>query len=120
MKAALTCAIACLFVAAPAWGGNDLAWRGDAGNAQHIAKAPAAGQALAKIHWQMAVDLAPRVHGKPQGEILIHYASPMITAKNTVLVPVKTTANGAFEVEAVKGTTGNQIWTPTTDYVLPP
>ncbi len=120
MNAALTCAIACLFVAAPAWGGNVPAWRGDAGNAQHIAKAPAAGQALAKFHWQMPVDLAPRVHGKPQGEILIHYASPMITAKNTVLVPVKTTANGAFEIDAVKGATGSKIWKQTTDYLLPP
>ena len=99
------------------------AWRGHAGNAQHTAKAPKAGQSLAAIHWSMAIDLAPP-HGmkaaKHPDELLIHYASPMITAMNTVLVPVKTSSAGDFEIQAIKGKTGNNLWTFTTDYLLPP
>ena len=67
--------------------------------------APAASQSLAKIHWTMPVDLAPPLR-PGGGELLIHYASPMITPKNTVLVPVKTTSQGSFEIAAVAGTTG--------------
>jgi hypothetical protein len=37
-----------------------------------------------------------------------------------VIVPVKTGANGGFEVEALNGATGSVLWTQTTDYVLPP
>jgi len=99
------------------------AWRGHAGNAQHTARAPRAGQSLAAIHWSMAIDLAP-----PEGsrrarhpdELLIHYASPMITAMNTVLVPVKTSSSGNFEIKAARGKTGSILWTLSTDYVLPP
>lgn len=71
----------------------------------------------------MPVDLAPPSQpGKPYagGELLIHYASPMITARNTVLVAVKTSANGNFEMQAVNGGTGTNVWTTKTDYILPP
>jgi len=44
----------------------------------------------------------------------------MITGMHTVLVPVKTTSSGAFEIDAVKERTGKALWTLTTDYVLPP
>ena len=99
------------------------AWRGHAANPQHTARAPAQGQSLANIHWSMPVDLAPPFEARrrsAQGELLIHYASPMITGKNTVLVPVKTTSQGNFELDAVNGSTGSKIWTLKTDYVLPP
>jgi hypothetical protein len=94
-------------------------WRGFAANAQHTATAPAASQSLARIHWTMPVDLAPPLR-PGGGELLIHYASPMITPKNTVLVPVKTTSQGSFEIAAVAGTNGANIWTLTTDYIFPP
>jgi len=116
--------LASLCVAAPAWSKDVPAWRGHAANAQHTAPAPASGQALKNFHWTMKVDLAPP--SQPQGrklgggELLIHYASPMITAKNTVLVPVKTTAQGKFEIDAVNGATGTENWKEKTDYVLPP
>jgi hypothetical protein len=114
--------VACLV--APVWGKDVPAWRGHAANAQHTAGAPAAGQSLANIHWSMAVDLAPPFepgNKRPGGgELLIHYASPMITAANTVLVPVKTTAKGNFEIQAVTGASGSNIWTMKTDYLLPP
>ena len=51
--------------------------------------------------------------------MLIHYGSPVISARNTVLVPVKTTAAGGFRVEARAGASGAQIWSAATDYVLP-
>lgn len=71
----------------------------------------------------MAIDLAPP--SEPQkkhagGELLIHYASPMVTARNTVLVAVKTSATGNFEMQAVEGQTGTNVWTGKTDYILPP
>ncbi len=93
------------------------AWQGYAGNAQHAAPAPAAGQKLAAIRWHTPVDLMPQYSGN---ELFIHYASPMITAKNTVLVPVKTQAAGAFQLEAHAGKTGALQWTLASDWVIPP
>ena len=114
-----------LFLGAPVYGSGTgaPAWRGHAANAQHTARAPKAGQSLAIIHWSMPVDLAPRsgVHnGGARDELLIHYASPMITAMHTVLVPVKTSSVGDFQIQAVKERTGRQIWVLNTDYVVPP
>jgi hypothetical protein len=39
---------------------------------------------------------------------------------NTVLVPVKTAAQGSFRFEARSGTNGGLIWSATSDYVVPP
>ncbi len=93
------------------------AWRGHAGNSQHTAAAPASAQNLGAIRWQTPVDLDPQIGD--DGELSIHYASPMITAANTVLVPVKTTATGNWEIQARAGTTGSLIWTLTSDYIEP-
>lgn len=123
MKAFASCAAAVLCMVAQALAKDAPAWRGHANDAQHTARAPAAGQPLSKIHWSMAVDDAPPLapHQRPGGgELLIHYASPMITAANTVLVPVKTKAQGDFEINAVSGTDGKSLWKMKTDYVLPP
>jgi hypothetical protein len=92
-------------------------WRGYAADAQHTATAPAAGQSLAAIRWHTPVDEMPQYSGD---ELFIHYASPMITANNVILVPVKTKAAGGFEVQARRGTTGALLWTLASDYVLPP
>src|ERR1700691_2750007 len=105
MKAFMGAAFVSVSVAAAANASGLPAWRGHAANAQHTARAPKAGQSLAAIHWTMSVDHAPPSRpnrGTGGDEWLIHYASPMITAKNTVLVPVKTSSSGDFEVEAVK------------------
>ena len=110
----------CLLSTMPAFSQNPPAWRGHAANEQHTAAAPAAGQRLANIHWSKAVDLAPPGRGKAPDEILIHYAAPMITAANTVVVPVKTTSSGNFEIDAVSGPNGAPLWTMSTDYTLPP
>ena len=51
--------------------------------------------------------------------MLIHYGSPVVTAMNTVIVPVKTGATGGFRIEARAGGNGVLIWSADTDYVLP-
>ena len=43
----------------------------------------------------------------------------MITARNTVLVPVKTGVEDGFAVNAYDGATGGLIWSLATDYQLP-
>ncbi len=93
------------------------AWAGFAGNAQHSAQSSTAPQPFGAIHWTTSVDDMPQIVG---GELLIHYASPMITAANTVLVPVKAAAAGSFRIEARSGATGALLWTLPTNYVPPP
>jgi len=88
-------------------------WSTHAHDSQHTGVSPVRSQKLAKIHWQVPVDLAP-----PDGEILIHYGSPVITAKNTVIVPVKT-GTSSFRVQAHDGATGKKLWTLLTGYRPP-
>jgi hypothetical protein len=92
------------------------AWRGYAANAQHTAPAPTTAQTLVNVHWQAPVDLSPQ-----QGELLIHYASPMITASNTVILAVKTGLTNGFRVEARAGARrGKLIWKAKTDFIFAP
>jgi hypothetical protein len=109
--------VAASLVAGPACAAPAPAWRGDAGNSQHTASAPVAGQALTAIRWQTPVDLDPQTDN---GDLAIHYAPPMITAANTVLLPVKTSATGNWQVSALSGKTGKLIWSLASDYVVPP
>jgi hypothetical protein len=92
-------------------------WQGYARNAQHTAQSGVGSQPLNRIVWQTPVDLHPQYQGN---DLLIHYGSPVITAANTVIVPVKTGASGGFQVEARSGVDGSLLWTQTTDYTLPP
>ncbi len=92
-------------------------WQGYAGNAQHTAQSGVQSQALGRIVWQTPVDLQPQYSGN---DLLIHYGSPVITSANTVIVPVKTGANGGFELQARSGVDGTLLWTQTTTYTLPP
>ncbi|HKE55561.1 MAG TPA: Ig-like domain repeat protein, partial [Pyrinomonadaceae bacterium] len=50
---------------------------------------------------------------------LAHYGPPLVSAANTVIVPVKTGTNGGFRIDAFDGTTTNAKYTLTTDYILP-
>lgn len=90
-------------------------WPGHAHDSQHTAISSVAAQPLDKIHWSVPVDLTPNVQ---DGEILIHYGSPVITPANTVIVPVKTGTN-SFRVEAHNGATGALIWSLNTNYKAP-
>ena len=92
------------------------AWFGFGRDAQHSAVGAIATQPLTKLIWQMPIDLAPQYSGSA---LLIHYGSPVITPRNTVIVPVKTGASGGFRIEARAGTNGAAIWSATSDYILP-
>ncbi len=88
-------------------------WRTHSHDAHHTAVSSVAAQPLSTIHWHVPVDLDP-----PTGEILIHYGSPLVTAANTVIVPVKTGTN-SFRVEALDGATGKGLWAQNTGYQAP-
>jgi hypothetical protein len=95
------------------------AWPTFGGDAQHAAMAAVAAQPLTRILWQTAVDVAPQ-YGGGGAYLLTHYGSPVITARNTVMIPVKTTATGGFRFEARAGSTGTLLWSASSDYVVPP
>lgn len=97
---------------------NGPAWLGFGADAQHTAVAQIATQDLARIRWRTAVDMAPQY--SPQGYLLVHYGSPAITGKNTVLVPVKRLSQDGYMVRALTGYTGELLWEMQTDYVMPP
>ena len=82
-----------------------------AGDAQHTAVFLPAAQDLNGIHWSTPIDLN-------NSGVYTHYGAPLITAANTVLVPVKTASDG-FQVSAFDGAGGTAKYTLTTDYVLP-
>lgn len=95
------------------------AWPTFGGNSQHTALATTAAEPLGRILWRTPVDLAPQ-YGGGGSYLLTHYGSPVISSRNTVLVPVKTTANGSFRFEARNGSNGALLWSATSDYVVPP
>lgn len=117
MRKAWLPAFAAVLVTGAAWAGSAPEWRGYAGDEQHNANAPVAAQSFGSIHWKAKVDLKPQ---RGAGVLLIHYASPMITAANTVIVPVKTGATGGFRLDAYNGATGALIWQEGTKFVLAP
>jgi hypothetical protein len=88
-------------------------WSDFAHDPQHTGDSPVASQPLDAIHWQAPVDLNPT-------GAATHYGSPVITAANTVIIPVKTHPYSSFELTARNGATGALLWTNTSDYRLPP
>jgi hypothetical protein len=84
---------------------------------QHTGVADVGSQSLQQILWQTSVDLHPQYTG---GELLIHYGSPLVTAANTIIVPVKTGTSDNFRVEGRSAVDGSLLWMQTTDYHLPP
>jgi hypothetical protein len=92
-------------------------WLGFGADAQHTAVAQVATQDLARIVWRTAVDMAPQY--SPQGYLLVHYGSPAITSKNTVLVPVKRGVQEQYRIEAHDGRSGALSWSLDTDYIMP-
>lgn len=92
-------------------------WLSYSGDPQHTALSAVPAQSLRRILWSTPVDLNPQLSGD---DLLIHYGTPLITPGNTILVPVKTGANGGFRVEARQARNGALRWTLTSDYRLPP
>ena len=87
-------------------------------DAQHTAVSAIATPPLNRILWQTPVDMAPQYAGGRY--LLAHYGSPVISSANTVLVPVKTAAQGSFRIDARNGSNGALLWSATSDYVVPP
>jgi hypothetical protein len=81
------------------------------GNAQHTGIFTTAAQPLNTIKWQTDIDF--NNSGAPA-----HYGSPVISANNTVFVPVKTVTDG-FRVDAFDGATGTFKYTVASDYIMP-
>ena len=88
-------------------------WLTHSHDEQHTALSTVQSQPLDAIRWHVPVDLNP-----PQGTIYIHYGSPLVTAANTVIVPVKTGTN-SFRVEAHNATTGKRLWMQKTGWLAP-
>jgi hypothetical protein len=93
--------------------GQSGTWLTHAHDAQHTGVSSVASQPLTRIHWKQRVDFAV-----PAGEIFIHYGSPLVTAANTVIVPVKAGAD-TFRVVAHNGATGAVLWRQATSYQAP-
>jgi len=81
------------------------------GNAQHTGIFTPAVQPLNVVKWQTDIDLN-------NTGALAHYGSPVISANNTVFVPVKT-SNDGFRVDVFDGATGAFKYTVATDYIMP-
>jgi hypothetical protein len=94
-------------------------WSGFAGDAQHsaVSRAPVPMQALNRVLWSTPVDLQAQTYQLTY--LPIHYGSPLITAANSVIVPVKTGLTGGFSVEALRASDGSEIWSAASDYILP-
>jgi hypothetical protein len=88
-----------------------------AGGPFHRGISPFASQLPQKILWSTPVDLNPQGFG---GILTEHYGSPIITKKNTIIVPVKVGFDDTFRMEGHKGSTGALIWQLDSDYVQPP
>jgi len=91
-------------------------WSNLGHDSQHTAISRFTANTMNRIKWQTPVDLDPQYSGT---ELFIHYGSPLVTPSNTVILPVKTGAQGGFQVEAHLATTGSLVWVQTTDYILP-
>jgi hypothetical protein len=104
---------ACVALLSPSSFAQAGAWLTHSHDEQHSAVSTVQSEPLDSIHWHAPVDLHP-----PQGEIFIHYGSPLVTAANTVIVPVKTGAN-SFRVEGHNGATGKRFWLHNTGWQAP-
>jgi hypothetical protein len=92
-------------------------WSGYGHDPQHTGMSAVAAQPLNSIHWKTPVDLNPP--GGGTGPLYTHYGSPVVTAGNTVIVPVGNGGAG-FQLRTFNGATGAPVYTLSSDYSLPP
>ena len=94
-------------------------WDGYAGDPQHTALSSVPSLSLSGgIRWSTTIDYDQPNGGV--GDLYIHYGSPLVTAANTVIVPVKTGVD-SFSVEGLNGRPlASEYWSATTDYRYPP
>lgn len=92
-------------------------WQGYANDPQHTADSSTPADPLNSIKWSTNVDLS--LPHPTTGDVYVHYASPMVTAGNTVIVPVRNADGSSFQVDAFNGATGAPMWNVSTDYTSP-
>jgi hypothetical protein len=80
-----------------------------AGNPQHTGLYDPPAQPLNAIRWRTSINL----HNTGA---YAHYGAPLITASNTIVVPV---ATFGYQVSVYEGATGRFKYTLATDYILP-
>lgn len=93
-------------------------WLCYGGNAQHSGVWTGTSQTAALIKWSTPLDDDRPYYG---GDVLAHYAAPMITPTNTVVYGYRFTTNGGknhdnWRVIARSGKTGSSVWSFDTDY----
>src|SRR3954453_8238508 len=79
------------------------AWADYARDPQHTALSAVPAAPLEAIRWAAPGDRAPQFRGDA---LLVHYGAPLVTAADTVIVPVKTGAADGFEIQGRDGTDG--------------
>jgi hypothetical protein len=94
---------------------NAPAWAGFAGNAQHTGATQTLARPMLQVHWQTQLDR----QAQAEELALAHYASPLVTSGNTVLLAVREGLADGWHVHARQPGLG-VIWRMTSDYVLPP
>jgi uncharacterized repeat protein (TIGR01451 family) len=108
--------IICLFVGNLHAQTNTVPWSGYGHDPQHTALSTIGAQRLEQIKWSTPVDTTLTNH---TGSIFVHYGSPVVTAANTVILPVRTSSSNTYRVEAHSGSTGQLLYTLSTDYSPP-
>jgi|GEM_PF-754841 len=95
-------------------------WMSYGGNAQHTGVWTGTSQTAALIKWQIPLDDDRPYYG---GDVLIHYAAPMVTPANTVVHSYRFTTNvndstshDNWRVVGRSAKNGAQIWAFDTDY----
>jgi uncharacterized repeat protein (TIGR01451 family) len=89
-------------------------WSSYAHGPQHTGLSTIASQRLEQIKWSTAVDLAPPYTSG--ATLYIHYGSPLVTAANTILLPVRTSSSNTYQVQALSGANGSLLYTLSTTY----
>jgi hypothetical protein len=115
--AAMAAVVAATALAGPVGAARAQSWPGYGRDPQHSAVGTVGTQLPQMIRWSVPVDLNPQHN---QGDLLIHYGTPLVTRGNTVIVTIKTGAFDGFRVEAHRGTDGAMLWGLDTDYSVPP
>ena len=92
-------------------------WSAYGHDPQHSGQSAAASQPYNRIKWSTPVD---NVLANSTGTLYIHYGSPLVTAANSVIVPLRTNASNVFQVDVRNGSNGALKYSLTSDYQMPP
>ena len=92
-------------------------WSSYGHDPRHTGQSAVASQPYNRIKWSTPVD---DVLANTPGTLFIHYGSPLVTAANSVIVPVRTTTSNVFRVDILNGGDGSVKYSLTSDYLLPP